>query len=66
MKTYDLGEVHHVSNVFEHALGDNESPRQLFLSLLLNDSLHYSLQVFHIIMLIPSDRTSRDLYPFAD
>lgn len=46
---------------FKKTLRDDESPSQRLPSLLLGNLGQNSLEIFHIIMLIPPDHTARDL-----
>lgn len=60
-QTYQLGEVHNISNVLEQALGDDESPRQWLLRLLLDNLAEHTLQIVHVVVFEPSDGTPTDL-----
>ena len=64
--TDNFRQINHITNILKQALSDNEPPRQRLLRLLFRDFRQNPLQVLHIIVLIPSDRTPRDLEAFLD
>lgn len=65
--TYEFREIGAVANHFKDALSHNESPGQdLLLRLLLDYLLHHSLQIFHVVVLVPADIASGGLEAFAD
>lgn len=66
MKTYNFRQVDHVTVGFKQALRDDEPPRQRLLRLLLGDLGQHPLQILHVIVLIPSHRTARDLNTLPD
>jgi hypothetical protein len=64
--TDNFRQVNHITNILKQALGDNEPPRQRLLRLFFRNFRQNPLQVLHIIVLIPSYCTPRDLEPFLD
>lgn len=56
--TYDLGQINHISHIFEQSLRNNKSPCQRLLRLLYHDLCQHSLQILHIIVFVPSNRAS--------
>lgn len=64
--THDLRQVHHITIRLEKTFCNNEPPGQRLPSLFLGDLGEHPLQILHIIVLIPTNDTARDLNTFPD
>lgn len=62
----DLGQVDHVTHGLEEPLGDDESPGQGFVALLLGDLAQDPLKILRVIVFVPSHGRPTDLESFAD
>lgn len=61
VKTYKLRQIRRIAHVLEESLTDDEPSCEGFPALLLDDLHKHPLQILHIIMLKPPNRTPRDL-----
>ena len=59
--TYQLGEISHVASGLEESFHYDKPPSELLASLFLDDLLHDTLEVLHIIVIVPADDATRDL-----
>lgn len=63
---YQLRQVHRITNQIEEGFGDHKAPRQLLLGLLLHNLLHLSLQILHIVVVVPKDVAAGGLQALAN